>query len=67
MFIQFVNAGSFDEAERLYEATPLECRDPFCLKLEEVVQVFEGMVETNVVSCSSMVDGYCKKYQPNEA
>ncbi|KAK6134486.1 hypothetical protein DH2020_031768 [Rehmannia glutinosa] len=78
MILGFVNAGSFDEAERLYEGTPLTWRDPFCSnilmngylkigKLDEAVGVFEGMVEKNVVSWSSMVDGYCKNGRVSEA
>ncbi|KAL0315454.1 UNVERIFIED_CONTAM: Pentatricopeptide repeat-containing protein [Sesamum radiatum] len=30
MMMDFVNASRFDEAEKLYERTPLEFRDPFC-------------------------------------
>ncbi|KAL0337584.1 UNVERIFIED_CONTAM: Pentatricopeptide repeat-containing protein [Sesamum calycinum] len=30
MMMDFVNASRFDEAEKLYEGTPLELRDPFC-------------------------------------
>ncbi|KAI3457536.1 hypothetical protein Pfo_014199 [Paulownia fortunei] len=78
MIMGFVNGGRFDEAERLYEGTPLKWRDPFCSnvlmngylkygKLEEAVKVFEGMVEKNVVSWSSMVDGYCKNGGVREA
>ncbi|KAK4485380.1 hypothetical protein RD792_008019 [Penstemon davidsonii] len=78
MIMGFVNAGKFDEANRLYEGTPLNWRDPFCSnnlingylrtgKLEEAVGVFEGMVEKNVVSWSSMVDGYCKNGSVSEA
>ncbi|KAK4391519.1 Pentatricopeptide repeat-containing protein, mitochondrial [Sesamum angolense] len=71
MMMGFVNAGRFDEAEKLYKGTPLEWRDPFCSnvlmngylkigKLEESMRTFEGMVKKNVVTWSSMVDGYCK-------
>lgn len=78
MIMGFVNAGRFDDAERLYESTPLKWRDPFCSnvlmngylkigKLEEALRVFEGMVEKNVVSWSSMVDGYCKNGRVSEA
>ncbi|KAL7129277.1 hypothetical protein ABFS83_13G054800 [Erythranthe nasuta] len=78
MIMGFVGAGRFDEAERLYEGTPLKWRDPFCSnvlmsgylrigKLEEAVKVFESMVEKNVVSWSSMVDGYCKNGRVGEA
>ncbi|XP_011078574.1 pentatricopeptide repeat-containing protein At1g53600, mitochondrial isoform X3 [Sesamum indicum] len=78
MMMGFVNAGRFDEAEKLYEGTPLEWRDPFCSnvlmngylkigRLEESVRIFEGMVEKNVVTWSSMVDGYCKNGKVGEA
>ncbi|KAL6554311.1 hypothetical protein OROMI_019984 [Orobanche minor] len=78
MVMGFVKAGRFDEAERLYEGTPLKWRDPFCSnimmnaylkigELEKAVRVFEGMVEKNVVSWSSMVDGYCKNGRVGEA
>ncbi|KAL3651087.1 hypothetical protein CASFOL_007490 [Castilleja foliolosa] len=78
MIMGFVKSGKFDEAERLYEGTPLKWRDPFCSnilmngylkigKLDEAVRVFEGMVGKNVVSWSSMVDGYCKNGSVDEA
>ncbi|GFP98872.1 pentatricopeptide repeat-containing protein at1g53600 mitochondrial [Phtheirospermum japonicum] len=78
MIMGFVKSGMFDEAERLYEGTPLKWRDPFCSsilmngylkigKLDEAVRTFEGMVGKNVVSWSSMVDGYCKNGRVDEA
>ncbi|XP_051126089.1 pentatricopeptide repeat-containing protein At1g53600, mitochondrial [Andrographis paniculata] len=78
MVMGFVNAGRFDEAERLYAETPLKWRDPYCSnvlmngyfkfgKVEEGVRIFAGMVEKNVVSWSSMVDGYCKIGRLDEA
>lgn len=78
MMMGFVKAGRFNEAERLYEGMPLKWRDPFCSnvlmngylkigKLEEAVKVFGGMVDMNIVSWSSMVDGYCKNGRVCEA
>lgn len=78
MVMGLVNAGRFDYAERLYKQTPFEYRDPFCSnvlmngylkigKLDEGVRIFEGILERNVVSWSSMVDGFCKEGRVDEA
>ncbi|CAB4277155.1 unnamed protein product [Prunus armeniaca] len=71
MITGFVKAGMFDKAEKLYCDMPVKLREPVCSnvlingylkagKFEEAVRVFEGMVDSNVVSQSCMVDGYCK-------
>ncbi|XP_050138152.1 pentatricopeptide repeat-containing protein At1g53600, mitochondrial [Malus sylvestris] len=71
MITGFVKAGMFDKAEKLYCEMPVRWREPVCsnvlingyLKVgrtEDAVRVFEGMINSNVVSQSCMVDGYCK-------
>ncbi|KAI4320686.1 hypothetical protein MLD38_034140 [Melastoma candidum] len=72
MITEFVRAGILDEARRLFDNTPLEFRDPMCSnvlisgylkdgRLEEAAEVFGLMGSRDVVSWSSMVDGYSKK------
>ncbi|XP_027172553.1 pentatricopeptide repeat-containing protein At1g53600, mitochondrial [Coffea eugenioides] len=78
MITGFVNSGRFDEAEKLYNETPLELRDPSCSnvlingylkmgRLDEATQIFDRMMKKDVVSWSSMVDGYCKNDRVDEA
>ncbi|KAA8526707.1 hypothetical protein F0562_009064 [Nyssa sinensis] len=78
MITGFVQAGMLDKAQKLYACTQVIWRDPVCSNalisgylrignLGKAVQIFDGMVETDVVSWSSMVDGYCKNGRIGEA
>ncbi|BAT81192.1 hypothetical protein VIGAN_03086600 [Vigna angularis var. angularis] len=71
MITGFVKAGKFHMAEELYLQAPHEFRDPACSnalingylkagEVNEALQVFENMVERDVVSWSAMVDGLCR-------
>ncbi|KAL3503036.1 hypothetical protein ACH5RR_037485 [Cinchona calisaya] len=78
MITGFVNSGRINEAERLYGDTPVNLRDPACSnvlingylkmgRLDEATQIFDRMVEKDVVTWSSMVDGNCKNGRIGEA
>ncbi|KAH7545860.1 hypothetical protein FEM48_Zijuj01G0138400 [Ziziphus jujuba var. spinosa] len=64
-------AGMLDKAEKLYSETPVKLRDSVCSnalisgylklrRLEEAFHVFYGMLDRDVVSWGSTVDGCCK-------
>ncbi|KAL5767630.1 hypothetical protein ACOSQ2_014413 [Xanthoceras sorbifolium] len=60
MITGFVRRRMFGKAEELYADMPVKWRDPVCSHAKPF-KVFKAKVETNLISWSSMVDGYCKK------
>ncbi|PWA78641.1 tetratricopeptide repeat (TPR)-like superfamily protein [Artemisia annua] len=67
----FVRSARVDKAREVYDGMCREWRDPFCSnalmngylkmgRLEDAVRVYEEMMVKNVVSWSTMVDGYMK-------
>ncbi|CAA6657885.1 unnamed protein product [Spirodela intermedia] len=65
MISGFARAGMMREAEELYAETP-PIGGPGCLQ-RSPIRVFEGMAARDVVSWSSMVNGYCKRGMIEEA